>query len=310
MYHVAVRKKSNTSDYFWMTNDFLFDECKIPCEDKYWLADPFLFKKDNVTYIFFEAMDLLCRRGKIGYCILKEDGSCSPMKVVIDEPFHLSFPYIFEKDGNIYLMPESSDAYTLQLYVAESFPDKWIHRDNVFRDIYCCDSIIIDYGVQNFLLTNEMYHNTPTGSYPSCWVKNYLYPIKKEDKGISVLNGVKVAEGDYGVRNAGKSFYVDGILYRPGQDCRYNQYGRGLVLFQLQSLVPYIEKEVYSIDCEIFEHHINRQETPPLMGIHTYNQTEDWEIIDYSCQTKLPLTVRCLRVFRHVRALASSLKSF
>ena len=55
--------------FFWETNDYLFEECKIECNGRYWLADPFLFERNGITYIFFEALDLITKVGKIGYSI-------------------------------------------------------------------------------------------------------------------------------------------------------------------------------------------------------------------------------------------------
>lgn len=300
MYHLAIRRKDKPSSHFWQLNDFYFEECSIECYNKYWLADPFIFEKDNNTYIFFEAFDLVSRSGKIGYSILRNDGTCTPVRIIIDEPFHLSFPYIFEMGGDVYIMPESSDSYSLRLYKALSFPDIWTLDSILLPDTYCCDCVIFKRKESYFLLTNEMYHNTPTGTYPSCWVKNYLYSLTVKDGHLSPCNGEKVGEGDYGIRNAGKAFSEDGILYRIGQDCRNKQYGRGLVLFKVHSLDPYYETEHFAIDCKMFAKHIRTKEKNEIIGVHTYNATDKWEIIDFACQSKVNSSIRFRRLNKRI----------
>ena len=280
MYSVAIRRRLNDKDHFWQHDDYEFVDCKIDtCNGRYWYADPFVYEKDGVVYLFFEALDLVQVKGILGYCILREDGTCTKPKMIIEEHCHLSFPYIFEHEGSIYIMPEMCGDYSLTLFKAISFPDKWEKTIAVLPDVYACDSIFIEKGCERYLLTNEMYHHVPHGQYASCWVKNYLYSMD----GLKVLDhGTWVAEGDYGIRNAGKSFVEDGIVYRIGQDCRDKKYGRGLVLFKVSSLMPYSEEEVWSATCDDITCHIKRNSENRLLGVHTYNFSEHFEIIDYS----------------------------
>lgn len=280
MYSVAIRHRENDKDHFWLHDDYEFIDCKIDtCGGRYWYADPFVFEKDGIVYIFFEAFDLVQRRGKEGYCILREDGSCSEPKIIIDEPYHLSFPYIFEDNDEVYIMPEMCGDYSLKLFRAVSFPDKWEKVDTVLPDVYACDSIFIEYEKKRYLLTNEMYHNVPNGQYASCWVKNYLYKMD----GLKVVeDGVKVADGDYGIRNAGKSFVENGVLYRIGQDSRNRLYGKGIVLNKINSLLPYDEEILWGLTCDEINSHIKRWDNNTLLGVHTYNFSVHYEVVDFS----------------------------
>lgn len=280
MYSVAIRKRLHSDDHFWLHDDFEFQECIIDnCDGRYWFADPFLYEREGKLYLFYEAFDLIEHKGKEGYSLLNDDGTWTSPKIIIDEPFHLSFPNIFDYDGCIYIMPEMSEDYSLKLYKAIEFPEKWEQVSSVLPDIYACDSIFIEKNGEHYLLTNEMYHNVPNGQYASCWVKNYLYRMN----GMIVLDdGVKVAEGDFGIRNAGKSFSYDGKLYRIGQDCRNRMYGCGMVLFEIVSLNPYKEYVVDSWDSEQIAKHIKRASCMPIVGSHTYNFSDHYEIIDYS----------------------------
>lgn len=293
MYSLAIRKRKDSNDYFWNHKDFEFTECKIDCEGRYWLADPFLYEKSGKTYIFYEAYDLVLKRGFIGYSIYNEKGSPSKVNIVISETYHLSYPYIFESEGNIYIMPETSADYSLHVYEAKSFPDVWVRKQDVIADVYACDSIFIRYDNKRYLLTNEMYHNTPMSKFASCWVKNYLYEVN----GLVVNNyeGTLVAEGEYGIRNAGNIIYTSGKTYRIGQDCRFSKYGRGLVLFEIHNINPYQEEVVNSWDFEYLSAHIKKVDANELVGVHTYNLSQHYEIIDFSQIKKLSRKVIVLR---------------
>lgn len=297
MYSLAIRKRIDLTDHFWKHCDYHFAECKIDCEGRYWLADPFVFEKNGVVYLFYEAYDLVLRRGLIGYSIYEDNNTPAKINIIINETYHLSFPYIFEFNDDIYIMPETSGDYSLYVYKALSFPNVWEKVSYVLSDVYACDSIFIRGLDGDYLLTSEMYHNVPDGKYASCWVKNYIYNVK--DLTVQDSEGMKVAEGEFGIRNAGAVFSENGKMFRIGQDCRYSQYGRGLVLFEIKSLSPYIEKKIELWEMSDFDSHITRSDATALVGVHTYNISNNYEIIDFS-QTKrvCPKTLRQRRFYR------------
>lgn len=309
MYSVAIRRRANNKDHFWFHDDYEFVECKIStCGGRYWYADPFIYEKNDITYIFFEAYDLVKLRGKEGYCILLEDGSCTEPKIIIDESYHLSFPYIFDFNGAIYMMPEMCEDYSIKIYKSISFPDKWAIAEVILPDIFACDSVFVEKFGKRYLLTSEMFHNVPNGQYASCWVKNCLY----EMEGLKVINhGMRIAEGDYGIRNAGMPFEHDGVLYRIGQDCRKRKYGKGLVLFKIDSLVPYKEEIQWGVTCEEIQSHIKREGNDNLLGVHTYNSSEHYEIIDFSEIRNVPICIMlkryCTFIKRGIRKIHSKL---
>ena len=280
MYSIAIRKRESSSDFFWDHNDFCFVECKIDCQDRYWVADPFLFEKDGIVYIFYEAYDLVKKRGCIGYSIYEDSANVLKVNIIISESYHLSFPNIFTCNNEIYIMPESCENYSLHVYKAISFPDKWERDKDILPDVFACDSIFIKDKERKYLLTNEMYHNAPHGKVSSCWVKNYLYEIS----GINVCNyeGVKIAEGDFGIRNAGKIIEINDTLYRVGQDCRNSQYGCGLVFFKITGLSPYNEILFKTWSISDFLTHIKYSHANEIIGLHTYNYCNHYEIIDIS----------------------------
>lgn len=307
MYSVALRKRLNTDDHFWFHDDYKFLKCKIDtCNGRYWFADPFLYEKDNKLYLFYEAFDLIELRGKEGYSVLKEDGSWTTPRIIIDEPYHLSFPYIFDYNGATYIMPEMSGDYSLKAYKAVSFPNTWEMTDIILPDVFACDSVFIEEEGKRYLLTNEMYHNVPNGQYASCWVKNFLYEM---DGLKATENGIKVAEGDFGIRNAGKTFTIEGKTYRIGQDCRERKYGRGMVLFEIVSILPYKEKVVKNWSCDELSKHIYKDSSANIVGSHTYNFSENYEIIDYSSLEEVPTYVLSERKKKRYSSILRRIKN-
>lgn len=307
MYSLAIRKKLSKDDFFWLHDDYQFKMCDIDGGGRYWLADPFLFEKDGVTYIFYEAFDLVQHKGKIGYSIYNPDGSCTPPRMVLVEPYHLSFPYIFEEDGDIYIMPEGSADFSIKLYKAVDFPNTWEEYKIVNNDIFACDSVYLEKDNKRCILSNRMYHHHPEGTYLSCWVKNYLFPVSSFE---AIGDGIKVSEGDFGIRNAGKPFMIGDDLHRVGQDCRDGIYGKGLVLFKVMSLSPYLEELIWSIDYKQIEPHLKGKFKETLSGVHTYNFSDHYEIIDYTYYRQIPFKTKLKRYGHLVKRLLEQIKVY
>lgn len=302
MYTIALRKRLSREDFFWKQKDFEFVECNINGHGRYWVADPFVFEDEGVLYVFYEAFDLVERKGKIGYSIIK-DGIATDPKIVLDEAYHLSFPYIFRDGDEIYIMPESCGDYRVKLFRAVDFPNKWESAEILLPDAFDVDNIFIQSAGKNYLLVNERYHNPPMNKVSSCWVKNVLYPMKGYFQIIG--EGCKVAEGEYGIRNAGKIIEDNGKIIRVGQNCDAGVYGKGLVFFEIESLEPYCEKVIYSIDYPEMDQHIRRVTKEQLEGVHTYNYSENYEVIDlviYRPISKwMDLKRLCFLGWKHIR---------
>ena len=44
---------------------------------------------------------------------------------VIEEKFHLSYPFIFRFKNKYYLIPDSSSNFDIRIYLSNQFPFKW-----------------------------------------------------------------------------------------------------------------------------------------------------------------------------------------
>src|SRR5262245_37795893 len=91
------------------------------------VADPFVMRAGDRWYLFFEVFDRDTRRGEIAWAESTDLVRWRYGSVALREPFHLSYPYVFESDGERYLVPESTGARQVRLYRATEFPSRWRH---------------------------------------------------------------------------------------------------------------------------------------------------------------------------------------
>ena len=89
------------------------------------VADPFLDRDDDRWHMWFEVMDARTGKGKIGIASSLDGCQWKYAGVVLDEPFHLSYPYVFRWRNNVYLVPESHEAFAIRLYRATAYPYHW-----------------------------------------------------------------------------------------------------------------------------------------------------------------------------------------
>jgi hypothetical protein len=89
------------------------------------VADPFMVNTDNGWHMFFEVMDSRTSRGSIGLATSHDGISWTYRQIVLDEPFHLSYPYVFRCGNEYYLIPETQRNSSVRLYRADPFPYRW-----------------------------------------------------------------------------------------------------------------------------------------------------------------------------------------
>ena len=89
------------------------------------VADPFLLRRQDGWHLFFELLDGATGRGAIGWADSDDGLRWRYRQVVLREPFHLSYPHVFEWDGEVFMTPETRQAASVRLYRADPFPHRW-----------------------------------------------------------------------------------------------------------------------------------------------------------------------------------------
>jgi hypothetical protein len=108
----------------WTMNPVLTAEDVTDVPAKF-VADPFLFEGDSVWYLFFEVYNYATEQGDLAVATGDGGRKWSYEGLVLDEPFHLSYPYVFEWEGAQYMIPETFETNSIRLYRASEFPTGW-----------------------------------------------------------------------------------------------------------------------------------------------------------------------------------------
>lgn len=263
-WQVAYRLKPEGSIFSDTSTPFIV----IPNTRRYTAADPFLFTEKGILYLFVELFDKKEDRGKLGYAIF--DGEkFSDWKMIISEPYHLSYPNIFKYKDDIYIIPESNESDTLYAYRAVNFPDKWEKIKNpILKDRKLVDTTFLDYNEQHLMFTYDIADNDNK--------KLYVYSIDESGNVKDYINDF-ISNDDSSARPGGNFFTYKDDIIRVSQDCT-GDYGIGVVFSRIKQCSPecYEEERVLRIspkDVKINKNFIS--------GLHTYNANEKIEVIDF-----------------------------
>jgi len=96
-------------------------------------ADPFCYSRHGKHYIFFEDYRYESQKAVISYVEIDSLGQHTAPQVALSADYHLSYPFLFEWQGEVYLMPETSTERRIEVYRAVEFPCRWV-RDRVVMD--------------------------------------------------------------------------------------------------------------------------------------------------------------------------------
>ncbi len=124
------------------------------------VADPFMLRGKHAWYMFFEVMNRQSGSGKgdIGLATSDDGLKWTYQQIVLTEPFHLSYPYVFEWANDYYMIPETYKANSIRLYKAVDFPTKWSFVETLLDGRDFVDSCIFQINDMWWLLTG---HGTP-----------------------------------------------------------------------------------------------------------------------------------------------------
>jgi hypothetical protein len=201
------------------------------------VADPFLIRVGNFYYLFFELLNRTSGRGEIG--VAKSTGLTNWQyeRVVLAEPFHLSYPQVFEWDHAYYMVPESYQANSIRLYRADAFPGGWQHVHTLLEGQPFSDSTVFRHNGGWWLFTqvfNGKHDNLRlffAADLFGAWTEHPVSPI---------------IEGDpHAARPAGRVVRLGDELIRFAQDCA-PQYGLAVRAFRITQLTEseYVERPV------------------------------------------------------------------
>jgi hypothetical protein len=229
-------------------------------------ADPFVFERQGRHHVFVEDVDVRTGRGVISTFELPRRDRAGDAETVLARDYHLSYPFVFAVDGTAYMVPESAQNRTVDLYRADSFPRSWVFVKTLLRDVAAVDATIVEHAGRLWLFTNLLEHGTAFGDELSVFHASSLFDEWTEHSMNPVVSDVRRA------RPAGRFLRHGGMLIRPGQDSSV-RYGGAVVLNRIDVLTEHSYHETPIA-------RIGPEWRPGNRGTHTYNCDEEFGVVD------------------------------
>jgi hypothetical protein len=240
----------------------------MPPRDRLW-ADPFPIERGGRHFVLFE--ELVFGKGKAHIAALEVDraGRWSKPVVVLERDYHLSYPFLLEHAGELYMIPETGHNRSVELYRCVAFPDRW-RLEQVLLDGLCGVDATLHQAQGKWWMFVGVY---PAGSeftegadelhvfhseqLTGPWKPHAANPVKSD-----VRSG----------RPAGNLYQREGALYRPAQ-IGAPRYGAGVSINQVLRLTTadYLETEVQRI---------TPRRPGKVLGLHTVNRAGGLTVID------------------------------
>lgn len=241
-----------------------------PPKDRLW-ADPHVVAKDGRYYVFFEELIHRVGRGHIAMLILDKRGCLQrPPQVVLERDYHLSYPHIFNHGGTFYMIPETKQNKTIELYECVAFPDVWRHKMNLMEDVQAVDTTVLFHDGKWWLFTSLTEHEAASaGDELFLFFADELATTKWRPHPLNpVVSDVRKA------RSAGAILQLDGSPkhYRPSQNSTV-RYGYGWNLHEIVALTEtsYVEKTVHRVQPDWHR---------KLLGTHSFAYAEGLAVMD------------------------------
>jgi hypothetical protein len=205
----------------------------IPAE---FVADPFMIQIGTTWHMFFEVMNAETGRGEIGLAKSVDGIRWDYQQIVLSEPFHLSYPYVFGADGEYLMIPESHEANAIKLYRAVSFPTNWEPVKTILEGAWVDSSVFFLNGLW-WLFTNPL---APSNQILELfYASDIVGPWHRHPMSPLVSSNHRIARG------GGRLVVQDDRLVRFAQDC-FPFYGTSVRAFEITVLdtCGYAEREL------------------------------------------------------------------
>lgn len=261
-------EKFSSSDQWILAYRFDRDEFKylMPPVDRFW-ADPFQLKAHGKYYIFFEDYVNSAGRAHISVVEIDRNGIVSGPTEVLKLDCHLSYPFVFEWQGDYYMIPETGERNVVEVYRAHSFPFEWKPEKVLLEARSPLDATLVEAEGRWWMFVNIQEEGVAVN-----WDELHLYYAESPLGPWNPHARNPVVSNVRSARPAGRLFLSNGVLYRPSQDSSL-RYGYATTISKVTNLstTTYAETEVLKI--------VPDWDTD-IIGIHTVNWLDEMTVID------------------------------
>lgn len=205
------------------------------------VADPFLFEYKGKLHLFYESKGLYTP-GVLMMTSTSDLVHWSKPVVVLKEPFHLSYPWVFEEAGKVYMIPETGQDGSVRLYEATDeslcsfvFSHKLLEqpKNREIRMGYGDSSIYKKDG--KYYLMTMLQYSEPVNVLE-------LYMSDKLKGPYTVHPCSPITRSNKVGRDAGCWIEHQGKLLRVSQDCTH-RYGDNVHVSEITKLSPTVYEE-------------------------------------------------------------------
>jgi hypothetical protein len=188
-------------------------------------ADPFLVQDGQRWHLFFEFFNTTSRKGEIGVAESTDLHHWRFLGPALIEPYHLSYPFVFQHQGTYYMIPETRQAHEVRLYRASSYPTTWTFERTLLRGDFADSSIAFFQG-RWWIFTCESPYSMRIFYAPRLtgpWKPHRLNPIYANDRSHA--------------RPGGRPVVITKTLYRFVQN-NIGGYGKRVRALVVDELTP------------------------------------------------------------------------
>ncbi len=232
---------------------------------RFW-ADPFPIVVDGQLWVFFEDYSFASKKAAIACAPVSPDGALGNVATAIESPAHLSYPFVFQHQGQLYLIPDTWDENRVDLWRCRRFPDHWTKERTLLDSLHMSDPTLHRQDGKLWLFgtvsaararANDELHIYIADALDGPWRPHPANPVVSDRRRA---------------RPAGRLFSRQGCLIRPAQDCG-GRYGQAVVLNRVDELSEhsYAETPIGRI---------NGAALPGSRGAHTVNYASGLEFLD------------------------------
>jgi hypothetical protein len=226
----------------WRTADLSTSQVISNRSGRYF-ADPFVATRHGMSVCFVEDYDCRSSRARITALRLGSTGY-EELGVALAEPFHLSYPFVFEAAGQLYMCPETEQARDIRLYRCTGFPLEWRLHRVLMRGVSAVDTSITFHDGRWWMLTNI--DSADMGDYRS---ELHVFHADTFDSQQWQPHPENPVVFDSSRARNGGLFRFEGGLFRVFQVHGFDVYGRSMGVARIDELSPerYAEEIVATI---------------------------------------------------------------
>lgn len=240
------------------------------------LADPFVVTRDGRTCVFAEDYVFRTAKGRISAFELGDAGA-RELGVAVEESFHLSFPFLFEFDGKLFMCPESNAAREIRIYECTQFPLQWRLSVVAMKNVVAADTMIFQKDGLWWMLTN-----ISTSEPHDCGSELYAFWARtplSEDWRPHASN--PVVSDPLCARNGGLLRHEGGLV-RVAQGRQFGSYGASARLFR----IAHLDSQEYSEEMMCT---LTPEFARGIRGIHHFHSNGVYSVWDCKHWQRMPV---------------------